>query len=143
MGHVHDYLEPGTELAGYRIQSLIARGGMGVVYRALDVQLGRPVALKLLAPELSANEKFRQNRKKSYRGHNNAGTAIDLAVSYDGQFLASGDTAGYIACWDWKTCKMYHKLRAGDQAVTCVAWHPQETSKFISAGMDGEIRYWD
>ncbi|MDN4644981.1 serine/threonine-protein kinase [Arthrobacter sp. PsM3] len=60
MAHVHDYPEPGTELAGYRIQSLIARGGMGVVYRALDVRLGRPVALKLLAPELSANEKFRQ-----------------------------------------------------------------------------------
>jgi serine/threonine protein kinase len=55
-----DYLEPETEIAGYRIQSLIARGGMGVVYRAFDIQLNRPVALKLLAPELSANEKFRQ-----------------------------------------------------------------------------------
>ncbi len=55
-----DYFDPETEIAGYRIQSLIARGGMGVVYRAFDMQLNRPVALKLLAPELSANEKFRQ-----------------------------------------------------------------------------------
>ncbi|KAL2755722.1 hypothetical protein ACRALDRAFT_1050970 [Sodiomyces alcalophilus JCM 7366] len=90
-----------------------------------------------------ATDKFRQNRKKSYRGHNNAGTAIDIAISPDGQFLASGDTLGYICFWDWKTCKMYHKLKAGDQAITCLEWHPQETSKFVSAGMDGQIRYWD
>ena len=90
-----------------------------------------------------ANDKFRQNRKKSYRGHNNAGQAIDLDVSPDGQFLASGDTGGYVCFWDWKTCKMYHKLKAGNQAVTCVRWHPHETSKVASAGMDGEIRYWD
>lgn len=57
---MQDYLYPGAEFAGYQIQSLVARGGMGVVYRALDVQLGRPVALKLLAPELAASEKFRQ-----------------------------------------------------------------------------------
>jgi pre-mRNA-processing factor 17 len=90
-----------------------------------------------------ANDKFRQNRKKSYRGHNNAGLAIDLDCSPDGQFLASGDSGGYVCFWDWKTCKMYHKLKAGNQAVTCVKWHPQETSKVVSAGMDGEIRYWD
>ena len=60
MERVQDYLYPGAEFAGYQIQSLVARGGMGVVYRALDIQLGRPVALKLLAPELAANEKFRQ-----------------------------------------------------------------------------------
>lgn len=90
-----------------------------------------------------ANDKFRQNRKKSYRGHNNAGLAVDLDCSPDGQFLASGDSGGFVCFWDWKTCKMYHKLKAGNQAVTCVKWHPQETSKVASAGMDGEIRYWD
>jgi serine/threonine protein kinase len=52
-------LEPGEELAGYRIESYIARGGMAVVYLARDLSLGRPVALKLLAPELSANANFR------------------------------------------------------------------------------------
>lgn len=90
----------------------------------------------------NANDKFRQNRKKSYRGHNNAGTAIDVDISPDGQFLASGDTAGYLVVWDWKTCKMYHKIDTKDP-VTCVKWHPQETSKVATAGADGIIRYWD
>jgi pre-mRNA-processing factor 17 len=90
-----------------------------------------------------ANDKFRQNRKKSYRGHNNAGTAIDISISPDGQFLASGDTNGFVCFWDWKTCKMYHKLPAGEQAITSVEWHPQESSKVAAAGADGIIRYWD
>ena len=91
----------------------------------------------------NSNDKFRQNRKKSYRGHNNAGTAIDIDISPDGQFLASGDSGGYVCFWDWKTCKMYHKIRASDQAVTCVQWSPQETSKVVTAGMDGDIKFWD
>lgn len=90
-----------------------------------------------------ATDKFRQNRKKSYRGHHNAGLGIDLDCSPDGQFLASGDDAGYVCFWDWKTCKMYHKIKAGNQAVTCVKWHPQETSKVVTAGLDGDIKYWD
>lgn len=90
-----------------------------------------------------ANEKFRQNRKKSYRGHNNAGLGIDLDFSPDGQFLTSGDSGGYVCFWDWKTCKMYHKLKASTQAITCVKWHPQETSKVVTAGMEGDIRLWD
>jgi serine/threonine protein kinase len=55
-----DSLGPGTEIANYRVQSLIARDRMGVVYRALDLQRDRPVALRLLAPELSAHEEFSQ-----------------------------------------------------------------------------------
>jgi serine/threonine protein kinase len=52
-------LRIGSELAGYRIEAPIGRGGMGIVYRAEQVRLGRKVALKLLAPELAENQAFR------------------------------------------------------------------------------------
>ncbi|HTN22745.1 MAG TPA: serine/threonine-protein kinase [Solirubrobacteraceae bacterium] len=57
----------GSELGGYRIEALIGRGGMGVVYRAEDLRLGRKVALKLLAPELAANEGFRERFERESR----------------------------------------------------------------------------
>ncbi|TLD27303.1 hypothetical protein PspLS_05312 [Pyricularia sp. CBS 133598] len=91
----------------------------------------------------SSNDKFRQNRKKSYRGHNNAGSAIDIDISADGQFLASGDTGGYVAFWDWKSCKMFHKIQVEDGQVSCVKWHPQESSKVATGGASGIIKFWD
>ena len=52
-------LTPGSLIAGYRIDELVGRGGMGVVYRATELALDRPVALKLIAPELAGNTEFR------------------------------------------------------------------------------------
>jgi YVTN family beta-propeller protein len=53
-------LESGSSFAGYLIESVVGRGGMGVVYRATDLRLERPVALKLVAPELAEDELFRR-----------------------------------------------------------------------------------
>ncbi|MER5915462.1 serine/threonine-protein kinase [Streptomyces sp. NPDC001982] len=50
----------GKQIAGYRIESEVGRGGMAVVYRAHDLRLDRTVALKLLAPELARNDTFRR-----------------------------------------------------------------------------------
>src|SRR5688500_9432184 len=52
--------EVGTQLAGYRIDGVLGRGGMGVVYRATELALDRPVALKLIAPELAGDAVFRE-----------------------------------------------------------------------------------
>jgi len=50
----------GSTLAGYRIDALIARGGMGVVYMATHLALERPVALKVIASHLAEQEGFRE-----------------------------------------------------------------------------------
>jgi serine/threonine protein kinase len=50
----------GSEVAGFRIESVLGRGGMSVVYVAEQVRLGRKVALKVLTTELAWDEHFRE-----------------------------------------------------------------------------------
>jgi DNA-binding beta-propeller fold protein YncE len=50
----------GSSVLGYKVEALIGRGGMGVVYRVFDPALDRRVALKLIAPELALDEAFRE-----------------------------------------------------------------------------------
>ncbi len=56
---MRDEPQIGAEIGGYRLESVIARGGMGVVYLAEDARMGRTVALKILPGELAENERFR------------------------------------------------------------------------------------
>jgi Protein kinase domain len=52
--------QPGSQLAGYRLEALVATGGMAVVFRARDVRLDRLVALKILDPVRAADPAFRR-----------------------------------------------------------------------------------
>ncbi len=63
----------GRQIADYRVEREIGRGGMAVVYRAKDLRLDRTVALKLLAPELARNDTFR----KRFTHESRVAAAID------------------------------------------------------------------
>lgn len=53
--------------AGCRIEEVISQGDMGVVYRADELALQRPVALKLIRPEYSTDERFRERFRRESR----------------------------------------------------------------------------
>jgi serine/threonine-protein kinase len=57
----------GSTIAGYRLEALLGRGGMSVVYLAEHLRLGRKVALKLLAPALSQDADFRERFERESR----------------------------------------------------------------------------
>ncbi|HSS57729.1 MAG TPA: serine/threonine-protein kinase [Solirubrobacteraceae bacterium] len=87
-------LHEGDEFAGHRILGIAGRGGMGVVYRALQLDLDRPVALKLIAPQLAEDPDFRQRFVRESR----AAASIDhpnvIPIYYTGE---SDDGSLYIA----------------------------------------------
>jgi serine/threonine protein kinase len=60
-------LEPGSEFAGYHIEGVLGRGGMGVVYRARETALNRPVAIKLLNDASASDPELRHRFEREAR----------------------------------------------------------------------------
>ncbi|KAI9088889.1 WD40-repeat-containing domain protein [Phlyctochytrium arcticum] len=90
-----------------------------------------------------ATDRFRMNRKKSFRGHLVAGYACKPSFSPDGRFVTSGDSEGRVWFWNWKTCRVLKKFKAHDKVVIGTEWHPHETSKLFTCSWDGTIKFWD
>ncbi len=88
-------------------------------------------------------DRFAQQKKKKFTGHQVSGYACDICISPDGQFICSGDGNGKLYCWDWKRSKLLQKFRAHEKgpSVGCI-WHPVLPSTVFTCGWDGIIKMW-
>jgi serine/threonine-protein kinase len=107
MADASDDRRIGSVIAGYRIDSRIGRGGMGVVYRAHHLSLERRAALKVIAPDLAESSGFRERFSREARvaaalTHPNIVTVYD-AGEVDGtlylamQYIEGSDLARMLA----------------------------------------------
>src|SRR5580704_12518145 len=110
MSEIKSALSAGEQVAGYQILGMAGSGGMGVVYRALDVKLQRTVALKFLPSDLNASERDKQRflqeaRTASSLDHPNIGVIYGIEETpgdrtfivmayYEGQSLATRILSG-------------------------------------------------
>ena len=87
-------LDPGAQVGSYRIERILGRGGMGVVYLAHDTRLHRAVALKALPPHLFRDDRMRARLRQEARAaaalsHPSIATVFALEEIGDQIFIAS------------------------------------------------------
>jgi pre-mRNA-processing factor 17 len=111
----------------------LSRNGRYLAFQSMDNQI------RIMEP----NANFRWKNKKVFRGHMVAGYACGIDFSPDMNYIISGDADGNLAIWDWKTTKLYDKIKSHSQVCMDVKWHPHETSKILTCGWDGVVNLWD
>jgi len=97
----------GSTLAGYRLGSRLGRGGMGIVYRAEHLRLGRAAAVKVVLPELADDPAFRERFAREAKiaatlDHPNVVSVYDAGEEHGVLYLAmqlveGGDLAAELA----------------------------------------------
>ncbi len=122
-------MDPGTLLAGrYRIESVLASGGMGVVYAARQLPLDRAVAVKVLRHDLLKHGPFlarlrREARTAASLKHPNIVEVLDLVLEEDIAFivmeLLEGTSLGGLIT-KTATLDQRHVARIGKQVLTAL-----------------------
>ncbi len=89
-GSAGGYPVPGAGIGRFRIVEQLGQGGMGVVYRAVEENLGREVALKIVAPHFAHDPEFRERFSREARAQASLESAHVVAV------YAHGEEDGYV-----------------------------------------------
>ncbi|KAA1427746.1 serine/threonine-protein kinase [Nocardioides antri] len=89
-GSARGYPVPGARIGRFRIVEQLGQGGMGVVYRAVEENLGREVALKIVAPYFAHDPEFRERFSREARAQASLESAHVVAV------YAHGEEDGYV-----------------------------------------------
>merc|ERR1712166_1135777 len=90
-------------------------------------EYGIPVPIKHIAdPTLHSMPAVTKspNDKKVFKGHVVAGYACQPGMSPCGNYVMSGDTDGRLWFWDWKSTKVFRKIKCHDQVLISAIWHP-------------------
>jgi formylglycine-generating enzyme required for sulfatase activity/dienelactone hydrolase len=122
----------GRVLSHYRLEERVGAGGMGVLYRATDLKLGRAVAIKFLARHLIGDETakarfVREARAASALDHPNVGTVYDIAEAEGELFIA-------MALYEGETLK--RRLEKGRLGVE----EALEVLRQVSVGLEAAHR---
>jgi len=150
-------LEAGTRLGNYEIVELVGKGGMGEVYRARDVRLGRDIAIKLLLEEMSEDperlERFeREARIIASLNHPNIVTIHSVEHTDGLRFITmefvDGSTLAELTPPDGLPLSRFFEL-AQPIAVAVAAAHDQGIThrdlkpENVMVGNDGRVRVLD
>ena len=133
-------LSAGDVVGNYRILGLIGAGGMGVVYRALDVKLERTVALKFLPEHLIASSSdrervLREARTASSLDHTNIG------VIHGFEEMPNGRVFIVMAYYEGKT--LAHKILRGPLGIGAAVDIAIQVAEGLSAAHSGAIVHRD
>ena len=115
----------GTKLGRYEVRSKIGAGGMGEVYLAQDMQLGRTVALKILPPDVASDQKRMQRfvqeaKSASALNHPNIPTVYEIGETDTAHFIATeyieGETLRQRLSSAWMNLNV-RRLHSGNKRV--------------------------
>ncbi|CAF4076151.1 unnamed protein product [Rotaria sp. Silwood2] len=73
-----------------------------------------------------------------------SGYACGLDFSSDmSSYVISGDADGRLAIWNWKTTRIFERIKAHDDVCIDAKWHWHEKSRVLTAGWDNVVKLWD
>ncbi|MFV1980403.1 MAG: protein kinase [Rhodothermia bacterium] len=133
-------MQPGQRISHFEIEELLGRGGMGVVYKAVDIKLGRTVALKFLPPHTADDDEARERfeveaQAASALDHPNICNIHEIGEADDGSL--------FIAMAYYKGDALDERLKRGHLSVEEAVGIATQVANGLHAAHDSGIIHRD